>query len=117
MSARIAIAAHALGSCRAGTETGGAAWVLGVGKSGKVGERLAVSLRSMGLRCSAVNANELYHGDFGAIGQGDVCLVLSQSGGTKEAVAALGHLENKGAHVVLLVGEEGSAMEVEARRL
>jgi len=110
------VAAEALRTCSAG-DRGAAAWVLGVGKSGKVGARLAATLRSMALRCSSLDTNELFHGDLGAIGQGDVCFVLSQSGNTRESVAALAHLERKGAHVVLLVGGPGSAMEIEARRL
>ena len=64
----------------------------GVGKSGKVGERLSVSLRSLGIRCTYVHASEWVHGDLGELTSNPLVIALSHSGKTVEvtnAVAAI----------------------------
>eukprot|EP01064_Diplonema_japonicum_P010119 TRINITY_DN17472_c0_g1_i1.p1 TRINITY_DN17472_c0_g1~~TRINITY_DN17472_c0_g1_i1.p1 ORF type:complete len:209 (+),score=28.40 TRINITY_DN17472_c0_g1_i1:36-662(+) len=71
--------------------------VTGIGKSGKVGERLAVSLRSVGVRCTFVHAAEWAHGDLGMLegAENPVVVAISHSGGTQEVVAAVTGIKNR----------------------
>ncbi len=58
--------------------------VLGMGKSGHIGSKIAATLASTGSPAFAVNAAEASHGDLGMIGPKDVVLALSNSGATAE---------------------------------
>eukprot|EP00756_Hemistasia_phaeocysticola_P055102 Hpha_TRINITY_DN31013_c0_g1::TRINITY_DN31013_c0_g1_i1::g.63911::m.63911/K06041/kdsD, kpsF; arabinose-5-phosphate isomerase len=92
----------------------------GVGKSGKVAERLAVSLLSLGAPAQFIHAQEWGHGDLGALSAPPagwaappVVIGLSHSGSTQEVVAALKGCRERCEEAVLvaLVGNEGSTME------
>ena len=50
--------------------------VIGLGKSGYIGEKIAASFSSMGTPSYFIHATELFHGDFGRIVSGDVVLLL-----------------------------------------
>ncbi|WP_371039396.1 MULTISPECIES: SIS domain-containing protein [unclassified Rhodosalinus] len=58
--------------------------VSGIGKSGHVGHKIAATLASTGTPALFVHPSEASHGDLGMIAQGDVCLLLSNSGETAE---------------------------------
>ncbi len=58
--------------------------VSGMGKSGHVGRKIAATLASTGTPAHFVHPAEASHGDLGMLGQGDVALVLSNSGETPE---------------------------------
>jgi len=63
---------------------GGRVIVSGVGKSGHVGRKIAATFASTGTPAFFVHATEASHGDLGMYGVGDVVLMLSASGGTRE---------------------------------
>lgn len=67
--------------------------VIGVGKSGHVGQKIAASLASLGTPAHFVHASEAVHGDLGMIQPGDVLVLISNSGETAELVHLLPHLE------------------------
>jgi D-arabinose 5-phosphate isomerase GutQ/sugar/nucleoside kinase (ribokinase family) len=88
---------------------GGAALCSGVGKSGAVAARLAMSLRSIGVRSGFVHGAEWAHGDLGGAGAGDTAVLFSHSGRTPELVTAAALLRARGAHVVAVTGCDGSS--------
>ncbi|MEG3660896.1 KpsF/GutQ family sugar-phosphate isomerase [Celeribacter halophilus] len=58
--------------------------VTGMGKSGHIARKIAATLASTGTPAYFVHPAEASHGDLGMIGDGDICLVLSNSGETPE---------------------------------
>jgi arabinose-5-phosphate isomerase len=78
--------AHA---CRLLLECQGRIIVIGMGKSGHIGNKIAATLASTGSPAFFVHPAEASHGDFGMITQNDVILALSNSGETAELVTLL----------------------------
>jgi len=64
--------------------TRGRVIVLGMGKSGHIGRKIAATLASTGTPAHFVHPAEASHGDLGMMASGDVALVLSNSGETPE---------------------------------
>lgn len=65
--------------------------VSGMGKSGHVGRKIAATLASTGTPAQYVHPAEASHGDLGMITEGDVALVLSNSGETPELSDIIAH--------------------------
>lgn len=63
--------------------------VLGVGKSGHIGEKIAATLTSTGAPAVVLNPLNALHGDLGVVVHGDVFLLLSYSGETEELLNLL----------------------------
>ena len=84
--------------------------VVGIGKSGHVGGKLAATLASTGTPAFFVHATEALHGDLGMITASDVVLMLSNSGETDELVALVPHVKRAGAPVIALTGNEQSSL-------
>ncbi|MDN3506954.1 MAG: KpsF/GutQ family sugar-phosphate isomerase [Simkaniaceae bacterium] len=82
----------------------------GVGKSGIIAEKIAMTLVSTGTRALYLPAFNFLHGDIGAVGEDDVVLMLSKSGKTQELVDLVPHLKQKGAHIVAAVSDSGSLL-------
>lgn len=70
-------------------EARGKVIVLGVGKSGHIGEKIAATLTSTGSPAVALNSLNALHGDLGMVADGDVVLALSYSGETEELLRIL----------------------------
>lgn len=94
-------------SCKS-TSSGGHVYATGIGKSGVVAQRLAVSLRSIGVRASFVHAAEWAHGDLGGIAVGDTVIALSHSGRTPELMHALPLVQRAGAAVFAMTNSNES---------
>ena len=84
--------------------------VLGIGKSGHIGRKLAATLASTGTPAFFVHPAEASHGDLGMITPDDVVLMLSNSGETDELVALTPHLKREGARLIALTGNEQSSL-------
>jgi len=69
--------------------------VIGVGKSGNIGHKLAATLNSTGAPAVVLNAQNALHGDLGIVSNGDVVIALSYSGKTAELLDILPHLMKK----------------------
>ena len=65
--------------------------VSGMGKSGHIGHKIAATLASTGTPAHFVHPAEASHGDLGMMAQGDVALVLSNSGETPELANLLAY--------------------------
>ncbi|HBB20895.1 MAG TPA: D-arabinose 5-phosphate isomerase, partial [Pseudomonas sp.] len=63
--------------------------VVGMGKSGHIGRKIAATLASTGTAAFFVHPAEASHGDMGMITPDDVVLALSNSGTTSEIVTLL----------------------------
>ena len=68
---------------------------LGIGKSGKVSEKISATLSSLGKPSFYINAAEASHGDLGAITRKDTLFIFSYSGETEEVVDLLPNLKSK----------------------
>ncbi|MBY0312794.1 MAG: KpsF/GutQ family sugar-phosphate isomerase [Phycisphaerales bacterium] len=67
-------------------DAGGTVLVSGLGKSGKIGEKIAATLSSLGIASHFVHPAEAAHGDLGRFRAADICIALSYSGETDEVV-------------------------------
>lgn len=78
--------------------------VMGMGKSGHVGRKIAATLASTGTPAMFVHAAEASHGDLGMIKPIDVVLAISNSGESNELTALLPVLKRLGAPLVAMTG-------------
>ncbi len=67
--------------------------VIGVGKSGLVGAKMAATLASTGTSSFFIHPTEAMHGDLGMISAGDVVLAISYSGESEELIQLLPHIK------------------------
>jgi arabinose-5-phosphate isomerase len=84
--------------------------VMGVGKSGHIGRKVAATLASTGTPALFVHTGEAIHGDLGMIRGEDVLLVLSNSGESDELTAILPAVKRQGAKVVAMTGRADSTL-------
>jgi arabinose-5-phosphate isomerase len=88
----------------------GKVMVLGVGKSGRVGEKIAGTLRSTGTPAIFLHAAELAHGDLGIYSPGDPTILISKSGATAELVKAVPYLRERQSPLIGILGNMGSPL-------
>lgn len=79
---------------------------LGMGKSGLIAAKVAATFSSLGTPAFVLNAGEAAHGDLGAVQDGNVVLLFSNSGTTDEILRILPLLK---ARACLLIGVVGRA--------
>jgi len=78
--------------------------VVGIGKSGNVGQKIAATLNSTGSTCVVLNSVDALHGDLGVVNDGDVILVLSYSGESEELLTLLPALKRFAVRIISLTG-------------
>ena len=84
--------------------------VIGMGKSGHIGNKIAATLASTGSPAFFVHAGEASHGDMGMITSKDVVLTLSNSGETAEILTILPLIKRLAAPMVALTGQPHSTL-------
>ncbi|HTR00150.1 MAG TPA: KpsF/GutQ family sugar-phosphate isomerase [Candidatus Acidoferrum sp.] len=84
--------------------------VMGMGKSGHIGNKIAATLASTGTPAYFVHPAEASHGDIGMVTRDDVVLALSNSGTTPELLALLPILKRKGVALIALSGNPDSEL-------
>lgn len=84
--------------------------VLGMGKSGHVGGKIAATLASTGTPAFFVHPGEASHGDLGMITPKDVVLALSNSGETGELLTILPLIKRLGVPLIALTGRPASTL-------
>lgn len=84
--------------------------ILGVGKSGIIGQKIAATMTSAGTAALHLHPSDALHGGLGIVQPNDVVIVLSNSGETDEIVAMLPYLKNRGVAIVALVGNVNSTL-------
>ncbi len=88
--------------------------VIGMGKSGHIGGKIAATLASTGTPAFFVHPGEASHGDLGMITKHDVALTLSNSGETDELIAIIPMIKRLGVPLIALTGEPGSTLALAA---
>lgn len=78
--------------------------VIGMGKSGLVGRKIAATLASCGTPAMFVHPAEAGHGDLGMILRDDVLLAVSYSGETREIADMLGFIKRIGVKLICITG-------------
>ena len=78
--------------------------VMGMGKSGHIGRKIAATLASTGTPAMFVHPGEASHGDLGMIQAIDVVLAISNSGESDELLAILPVLKRQGVPLIALTG-------------
>lgn len=101
---------QALELLRSALDRGGKIVVTGVGKSGKIGQKIAATLCSTGSLAVFLHPTEGLHGDLGLIRAGDVVLALSYTGNTDELVRLLPSLKSLRIPVVGIGGNRQSRL-------
>ncbi len=84
--------------------------VLGMGKSGHIGGKIAATLASTGTPAFFVHPGEASHGDMGMITAKDVVLALSNSGETSELLVLLPQIKRLGVPLIALTGSPASTL-------
>ncbi|WP_440805631.1 KpsF/GutQ family sugar-phosphate isomerase [Pseudomonas syringae] len=84
--------------------------VVGMGKSGHVGKKIAATLASTGTTSFFVHPAEASHGDMGMITRDDIILALSNSGSTNEIVTLLPLIKRLGIRMISLTGDPESIL-------
>ena len=84
--------------------------VLGVGKSGHIGEKIAATLTSTGAPAVVLNSLNALHGDLGLVSEGDVILTLSYSGETEELIRILPALARCSVRKIAITGNPDSTL-------
>lgn len=88
--------------------------VIGMGKSGHIGRKIAATLASTGSPAFFVHPGEANHGDMGMLKREDVVLLLSQSGTTTELVNLIPFLKRLGTPIIALTGNTQSLLALSA---
>jgi arabinose-5-phosphate isomerase len=84
--------------------------VMGMGKSGHVGRKIAATLASTGTPAMFVHPAEASHGDLGMITAADVVLAISNSGESEELTAILPLIKRMGVTMIAMTGRRESAL-------
>jgi len=98
------LAVQAMLACR------GRVVVMGMGKSGHVGRKIAATLASTGTPAMFVHPAEASHGDLGMVVPGDVVLAISNSGESDELGAILPAMRRMGVCFIAMTGRPASTL-------
>ncbi len=91
-------------------EARGKVVVLGVGKSGHIGAKIAATLTSTGSPAVVLDSLNAMHGDLGMVADGDVVLALSASGETEELLRIIPALARFQVRIIALCGDANSTL-------
>ncbi|MGF1692788.1 arabinose-5-phosphate isomerase KdsD [Photobacterium kagoshimensis] len=84
--------------------------VMGMGKSGHIGNKIAATFASTGTPAFFVHPGEASHGDLGMIKKDDVVLAISNSGEASEIMALLPVIKRLGIPLISMTGKPESSM-------
>jgi len=84
--------------------------IVGIGKSGNVGAKIAATLTSTGSTAVVLNSVDALHGDLGIINDGDVILALSYSGESEELLNLLPAIKRFSVKIISLTGNLKSSL-------
>jgi len=98
------------GACEAILACKGRVVVMGMGKSGHIGNKIAATLASTGTPAFAVHPAEASHGDLGMITPDDVLIALSHSGSSDEILTILPVIKRLGITLIAFTGQLNSAL-------
>ncbi|MCX5812132.1 MAG: KpsF/GutQ family sugar-phosphate isomerase [Proteobacteria bacterium] len=82
----------------------------GIGKSGLVCKKIASTLSSVGTPALFLHPADSLHGDLGMLQNGDVLIVVSNSGETDEVIGILPWIKRMGITTLVITGNAGSSI-------
>lgn len=101
-------------ACKLLHHTTGRIIVIGMGKSGHIGKKIAATLASTGSPAFFVHPAEASHGDLGMLTKGDVVISISYSGKTEEVLTLLPLIARLGVPMVSITGDKTSPLATAA---
>lgn len=87
--------------------------IMGIGKTGIIGHKIASSLASTGTPSIFVNASEAMHGDLGMVSKDDIVLLISNSGSSAEIINIIAPLKKIGCTLIAMTGNTKSVLAKE----
>ena len=84
--------------------------VIGMGKSGHIGNKISATLASTGTPAFSVHPGEASHGDLGMITKNDITICVSNSGETQEVINIIPIIKRMGIATIAITGNEKSTM-------
>src|SRR6266852_5521873 len=84
--------------------------IVGIGKSGNIGQKIAATLTSTGSTSVVLNSVDALHGDLGIVNDGDLILALSYSGESEELLNLLPALKRFLVKIISITGSPKSAL-------
>ena len=90
--------------------TTGKVVIIGIGKSGQIGQKIAATFRSTGTPAVFLHAAEAVHGDLGLFASGDPVLAISKSGATEEILRLEQAIKKTGSPIIGILGNRNSPM-------
>ena len=84
--------------------------VMGMGKSGHIGNKISATLASTGTPAFFVHPGEASHGDLGVLAENDVVLAISNSGESSEILTLLPVIKRMGIPIISVTGKPQSTM-------
>jgi len=103
--------AQAVELLKVSLENKGKIVVVGIGKSGNIGHKIAATLNSTGSTAVVLNSQNALHGDLGLISDGDAIVILSYSGETAELLDLLPFIKRFDVSLVGITGKADSTLE------
>ena len=91
-------------------ETGHKIIVVGVGKSGLIGNKIAATLTSTGAPSVVLDSMNAMHGDLGIVQDGDACIAMSFSGETSELLTLMPFLKRFDMTIISMTGKCSSTL-------
>src|SRR5213595_3110344 len=101
---------HAVALIKDAVDARGKVVVLGVGKSGHVGGKIASTLTSTGSPAVVLDSLNALHGDLGMVADGDAVIALSASGETEELVRILPAIARFQVKIIAICGDANSTL-------
>ncbi|MCH9644927.1 MAG: KpsF/GutQ family sugar-phosphate isomerase [Gammaproteobacteria bacterium] len=105
-----AINADFAAACELILKAEGRVIVVGMGKSGHIGRKIAATFASTGTPAFFVHPAEANHGDIGMMTPQDVILMISYSGETQEVLSLIPNLKQLGIAVISITGNPDSTL-------
>lgn len=84
--------------------------VVGIGKSGNIGHKIAATLNSTGATAVVLNSQNALHGDLGLLSDGDAVVALSYSGETSELLDLVPFIKRFDVQLIALTGKKESTL-------
>jgi len=88
--------------------------IMGIGKTGTIGHKIASSMASTGTPSIFINAAEAMHGDLGMVDKKDVVMLISNSGSSHEIIDVIAPLKRIGCRIIAMTGNLNSPLAREA---
>lgn len=101
----------AVDAMRQAVDSGHKIVIVGVGKSGLVGDKIAATLTSTGAPTIVLDSMNALHGDLGIVQDGDACIAMSFSGETSELLTLMPFLKRYDMPIIGMTGKMGSSLD------